>query len=254
MKANRVKALLYCTKSGLTLGATNYSNNCYSGYTIGTKRKSIENFIGSENILNGKIVASCDIETEKIKYRRYHQFDINEGHDKGLRVTIEKDSYYSLIDSTWSSPDFYDLLDKSGMNFDQIDAYLKQKDGYALHISNLYIFKNPEDLNKYNADYSGDYGSFSWTFEENKKVTPLKIAPQNMMKVFDKYGNPYVLISVRPEQLYKILNHIVTIDVRKKVLKEMSKNPYIVRANKFKIKLSDSEATALRAFCSGGKK
>lgn len=59
-----------------------------------------------------------------------------------------------------------------------------------------------------------------------KKVKALlyctKKAPQNMMRVIDAYGDDeYILISVRPEWLCKILNGEKTIEVRKKVLKEM---------------------------------
>ena len=42
-----------------------------------------------------------------------------------------------------------------------------------------------------------------------------------MMRVYDRFGNKYILISVRPKWLCKILNGEKTIEVRKKVLKEM---------------------------------
>lgn len=249
MKANRIKALLYCTKSTPYLVKDDFP---YENGPIYFTHYKEPGSCGSP--LNGKIVASCDIETEKIKYRRYHQLDVCDKHNNNLIATIEKDPYYSLADSTWSSPEFYDLTNKCGLDFDELDAYLKQKDGYALHISNLFIFENPAELSDYNVDNSADYGSFGWAFEDNERIAPLKKAPQNMMKVFDNHGNLYVLISVHPEQAYKILNHWVTIDVRKKVLKEMSKNPYIVRATKTKINLNRADVETLKAWCSGGKK
>ena len=52
-------------------------------------------------------------------------------------------------------------------------------------------------------------------------------APQNMMYVYTSFELPeivetkYVLISIRPEWLCKILNREKTIEVRRKVLKEM---------------------------------
>ncbi len=48
----------------------------------------------------------------------------------------------------------------------------------------------------------------------------LKEAPQNMCRVFDTKDN-YVLISIRPQWLCKILNGEKSIEVRRKVLKGM---------------------------------
>lgn len=154
MRANRVKALLYCTKSGVILGAANYHDNCYADCIIGTNKKFVEDFAGPGNILNGKIVASCDIETEKIKCRGYHQCDVYDGHNMDA---IEKDFCYFSAGSARSSPEFHDLMNKCDMGFDRLDAYLKQKDGYALHISNLFIFENPAELSDYAVDHSADY-------------------------------------------------------------------------------------------------
>ena len=51
-------------------------------------------------------------------------------------------------------------------------------------------------------------------------------APQNMMYswLWNNKWDRYVLISIRPEWLCKILNGEKTIEVRKKILKEMMKN------------------------------
>ena len=45
-----------------------------------------------------------------------------------------------------------------------------------------------------------------------------------MMRVWEDQENPFVLISIQPQWLCKILNGEKTIEVRKKVLKEMLKN------------------------------
>lgn len=72
------------------------------------------------------------------------------------------------------------------------------------------------------------HGSFGWAFEEHEKYSSLQKAPQNMMRVYDPWeidengvGEAYVLISIHPEWICKILNGEKTIEVRKKVLKEM---------------------------------
>jgi predicted transcriptional regulator len=62
---------------------------------------------------------------------------------------------------------------------------------------------------------------FGCFFEDREKYIPLKKAPQNMCYVYDKDGNKYVLISVHPEWLAMILNGLKTIEVRRKVLKEV---------------------------------
>ena len=49
-------------------------------------------------------------------------------------------------------------------------------------------------------------------------------APKNMMKVCEWDIEDKVLISIKPEDLCKILNGEKTIEVRKVVLKEMLKN------------------------------
>ena len=46
-------------------------------------------------------------------------------------------------------------------------------------------------------------------------------APQNMCNVYDRFGNRYILISIQPQHLAKILNGKKTIEVRKKILKSL---------------------------------
>lgn len=89
----------------------------------------------------------------------------------------------------------------SCLNFEQIEQYLCANDykGYALHISNLRIFAKPKELYEYN----------------------IIKAPQNMMKVYDYNCNPLILILINSVELCKILNGDKTIDIRRKVLKEM---------------------------------
>ena len=131
---------------------------------------------------NEYIVAECEVETET-----------------RLNYGLERRSEF--------------ILENTGLTMAQLDAYLpkhKEYDSedvyYALHISNLNIFAIPQRINEY------------WGWESNKLVTK---APQNMMRAYDRFGNKYILISIRPEWLCKILNGEKTIEVRKKVLKEM---------------------------------
>ena len=191
-----MKLLLYCTKAKPYL------------------RKLDNYFLDKHNVkfywakgqttayrLNGKIVAECDFEVEKlfIKYGEGWQTETIKGTEN-----IEK---LSCIDRR------------------TLYEYCKGK-GYAIHIKNLHIFDNPKELSDY--------------YKYIDK--PIINAPQNMMKAFSikEYSRryvengyvyevrgdditDYVLISIRPEWLCKILNGEKTIEIRKKVLKEMLK-------------------------------
>lgn len=195
----KVKVLLYCTKKQPYLVKDDFPLENEPIYYIHYKKEP--DCCGLP--LNGKIVAECDIKTEEIKLSAY---------------SVYEDTIY-LFDTPTLTND--ELTGKSWLCNDELDNYLINEKGYALHISNLFIFENPVELSDYNVDNSADYGSFGWAFEDNERITPLKKASQNMMKVFDKHGNLYVLISVQSKWLCKILNGDKNIEVRKKVLKEM---------------------------------
>lgn len=170
----KVKALLYCTKAKPFLHKFSIINN--QVFYATTRLGYLVNWG-----INGKIVAECDIETEEIKLSEYPYYD---------------DCSIALLDTDTLTND--ELLDKSCLCDNELDDYLIEQKGYALHISNLKIFDKPKELYDYN----------------------IIKAPQNMQNAY-KDNNSYVLISIRPEWLCKILNGEKTIEVRKKVLKEM---------------------------------
>lgn len=208
----KVKALLYCTKKAPYLVKDDFPYENEPIYFTHYKEP------GSCGLpLNGKIVAECDIETDEIDYYFRCGPSVNIG--AGFSPDFEEESYVRRRFGNYKGDN--KLFEESCLSYDQLDEYLKQKDGYALHISNLFIFENPVELSDYNVDNSADYGSFGWAFEDNERITPLKKAPQSMMRVYDANGNKYILISIRSEWLCKILNGEKTIEVRRKVLKEM---------------------------------
>ena len=185
-----MKLLLYCTKAKPKLYNTD------KGFVL-TDFKLGEYF-NNKVLLNGKIVAECDYEVEEIT---------SEKLDTG--VGYEPIFYTETID---------DISKESCLTQFEIENYLGCKAGgevvgYAIHIKNLNIFDKPRDTREYN------------TYNRYGKVhiadIPIRKAPQNMMYAFDYYGNPFVLISIKPEWLCKILNGEKTIEVRRKVLKEM---------------------------------
>lgn len=193
-----MKMLLYCTKSKKQLVK-------WEKYMFGENSKT-DKF----NSLNGKIVAECDFEVERIMYRE-----------------TDKNNYSFGIETLTPN----ELLDKSCMTTLELCKYIgsnpnwtKGDYGYVIHIKNLNIFDKPRELSDY--------------YHSESPFLPITKAPQNMMycneviKTAFKLGGivlenaayqikNYVLASVQPQWLCKILNGEKTIEVRKKVLKEM---------------------------------
>ena len=135
--------------------------------------------------LNGKIVAKCEVKTET-----------------RLNYGLARRSEF--------------VLENTCLTMEQLDAYLpnhKEYDSedvyYALHIKNLEELEPPLTFEE------------NYIYKEPHGFSLVLKAPQNMMRVYNSFGNKYILISIRPEWLCKILNREKTIEVRKKVLKEM---------------------------------
>ena len=109
----------------------------------------------------------------------------------------------------------------------ELEDYLYSNDGkgYAIHIKNLHIFDKPKELSDY---YTAPkkMNTFGWFRAKRYEWFSINIdiAPQNMMYAYDEKENKYALISIQPQWLCKILNGEKTIEVRKKVLKEMLLN------------------------------
>ena len=206
-----MKILLYCTKAKPYLyHDEDYCFDTMNTIDLGYKTFEYTNqrvyddetgkFLGWEKYgnmykdyaLNGKIVAECDFEVEDILH------------------TDNCISYYCKKTTL--------LKEKSCLTDGQIYSYLKGKNGYAIHIKNLHIFDKPRELSYYYRYCPCSYNP----------LQPIKVAPQNMMYAYnfkDYDEKPeYILISIRPEWLCKILNSEKTIEVRKKVLKEMLNN------------------------------
>lgn len=155
------------------------------------KYKEIASFYNKQDLatydlLNGKIVAECDYE---VKW---------ESTDWGCITFKERQG-----------------LEKSCLTKEQLFDYVKgRNEFYAINIKNLHIFDKPKELNEYYSDLQRIV---------EIPAPRIKKAPQNMMYAFDDDMMIYGLISIKPEWLCKILNGEKTIEVRKKVLKEMIK-------------------------------
>lgn len=176
--SKKIKCLIYCTKA-------------YPYLTRGIKGNVYPSCAISNGIqewhLNGKVVAQ--FECEKIE-----------------RFDVPYPAYF------WEVKDKLEhITNNSCMSLMNLHHYLKNESGYAIHISNLEIFKEPKELTEYCKRLpSGDF-------------QVLGKAPQNMMNVCEikYYIEDYILISIKPEWVEKILNGEKTIEVRKKILKKM---------------------------------
>ena len=202
------KLLLYCTKAKPYLEFKQIPrtlmdiDNSFEGYRCSWKRtEDDENFQ-----LNGKIVAECDFEVEDLRI-----------------VDDDPLGAYWYETKTLSENK---VLEKSCLTSDELYDYLGEyNEGYAIHIKNLHIFDKPRELS--------DYYKFDGIYNDINNWKTIDKAPQNMMYAYDliselgfsetynRHFEKNILISIKPEDLCKILNGEKTIEVRKKVLKEM---------------------------------
>lgn len=196
----KIKLLLYCTKNKEKL----WSNNLKYFFLDGAYNRIIDDL--PKYLLNGKIVAECDYEVEEIECRT--SIGMSGIHDEYTTKSLGEN----------------ELLYASKIDEIAFINYLKGKNGYAIHLKNLHIFDRPRNLSCYST-YIKEIVNTWWFYLNHKKAKQLEKAPQNMMYCYgNNTGEKYILISIHPEWLAKILNGEKTIEVRKKVLKEMINN------------------------------
>lgn len=185
-----MKLLFYCTKAKPYLVKASDFNGAETKYKCIFQK-------GTDNpILNGYIVAEAEI-------------------DRVYRLKIKKNDVPYLNDQYVNTLYYeFTFLKKACLTNEQLIDYLKNEKGdhtgYAIYLKNVKPFYEPRKLNYYG----------------------LKKPPQNMCYV--RYPVPYdnkldgwevskdsVVISIQPEWLCIILNGEKTIEVRRKVLKDM---------------------------------
>lgn len=206
------KVLFYCTKAKPVL--INLLNGV--DYRLDSKELWKEyNPNDAYEVLNGKIVAECEVETEELEcacvpYRNKNNLGYEHYIDNGV---------YQV---NWSSKDsINDNLDGDGVVFERNDKYidtmLKNDDLSKMCLSPQQLYDYVGLGNTFYALHIKKLKTF-----DSKPLTDYGVnkAPQNMMRAY-KDGQTYILISIRPEWLCKILNRKKTIEVRRKVLNEM---------------------------------
>lgn len=201
-----VKLLLYCTKNKKRFRVSKhlytYADDLYKLPNGQIKfGDSIElatyesNEYNQDNFLNGKIVAECECQKVEEVFLQ--------GGEENL---------------TFGTKSLFSIERKSCLDFEQLESYFGYNNdiwGYALHLSNVKVLNSPLKFEK------------DFIYKDYKSNELITKAPQNMCNVYDRFGNHYILISIRPEHLCKILNGEKTIEVRKKILnslKEVKEN------------------------------
>ena len=191
-----MKVLLYCTKA---------KPKIYSYETLMTNSFSK----GREFELNGKVVASFELNK------------VDEIENRIAAFIINKDSAYTET-----------IAKNSCVGFDDLKKYLGNKNGYAWHIDNLKIFDEPIELGElysYNelkrvmhpTDNDLDTTLLRLeAFNGNLKDYFLTKAPQSYQYVYYK-GEKCLLLSIKSEWVYKILNGEKTVEIRKTLPKEV---------------------------------
>lgn len=178
------------------------------------------------NDLNDKIVA-CFILNQVEKIKRYH---------------AHTNTYLYETNSL----DHSELAYKSRLSQWQIEKYLGEKQGYAWHIENLEILDKPMNLsefkhpfvlcknycdNNFIKSFCKDICSHNidserlnvWCDRNDKTGEPFTKSPQSWC--YANYNNEFcIIISIKPEFVYKILNGEKTIEVRKTVPRGLIKN------------------------------
>lgn len=188
-----MKLLLYCEKAIPYL----YRKDDDS-FELSTKIKyeDISDYKKYYGLNNGKIIAECDYEVSTHNW--YNDYNLFE------KLYYQENMMFNNENSCMSSRELVSYLGNNNL----------KKDFYAIHIKNLHIFDEPIDIRNY-------YNIATRTMTDCMNQKSLLKAPQNMCNAYDVYKNHYILMSIKPEYLCKILNGEKTVEIRKKVLKEM---------------------------------
>ena len=196
-----MKLLLYCTKAKPRLMIS-----CKGEYKL---EQDFEIITDKAIVFNGKIIAECDYEVEHI----------------WCELFLRETPYGMKPEYKYYTETSDDITKESCLTYEQMDNYLEKKDiNYAIHIKNLHIFDEPKELSDYyetkDMHSNEDHNWYNFGYHY------IDTAPKNMRLVSDKdngNGNNFIMISIKPDELCRVLNGEQTIIVRKKVLKEMIK-------------------------------
>lgn len=203
-----MRCYIYCTKAKPYLYRIDDDNEFELRKKI-TYSDAIYDFVKDYHEQNGKVVALFEL-------KEVEKFNAN---------NISKE-----------------ILEKSCLTKDAISNYLGDKEGYGWVIENLEIFDKPMNLSDFETQgicnmydeikqrIMGDYikkcyfklCKYNYMGETCDNYShPIIKAPQSWQYVYDKKIESSILISIKSEWLFKILNKEKTIEVRKKAPEEV---------------------------------
>lgn len=216
-----MKGVLFCPKSKPFLNVDFVKDKFDSAgeWAVYTTNKMEE----CSNVVNGFAVAECDFEVEKIDFHHIHERDKH-----GI---LHAESWYTHKNIGVGATDS-DLLECSCMTFDELSDYLLCCDGYAIRIKNIRIFQNPKELSDYTIKIDKTYDDIicdsCTAFDVDCKqchnyydYEQVMKAPRNMMKVCEWNVEDEFLMSVKPEEMVRLLKGEQSIIIRKRVSKEL---------------------------------
>ena len=212
---SKVKILLYCTKAKPYLSKEIIDPPFIENEFCLNARQNIDH----NRVLNGKIVAECEIDNIDYYEMEYHKNNLVLNqigiYDEVENQEWDEECFEMVISNEYSDEEIANckLLKYSCLTFDELGSYVCSEGGfnnfYALHLSNVKVFDRP-------LSFQTDY-----IYKDYKTNAVLTKAPQNMCNVYDRFGNHYVLISIQPQHLCKILNGEKTIEIRKSILNSL---------------------------------
>jgi len=209
----KIKALLYCTKAKPYLKSHSEYEYNEKGAIPETRKRVFTIYQNKCYYYNGKIVTECDFEVET--YLTEESW-----YSQKVRI-VNKRICDGIVKYNGTNDMLNFILNRSCLTIEELTNYMdfeknriNQKELYAIHIKNLHIFDNPRFIQ----DYSKNENPYNY----------IENAPSNMMYAYDvKSFNNFekkILISIKPQEMCRVLNGEQTVLVRKKILKEMLKN------------------------------
>ena len=197
------KALLYCNKSKPYLLCEPYMDENKPCRLLRTNMDKVIYNCAKENAVNGKIVAECDFEVEKIIPINVSEDDYDYGLSSGKNL---------LKDSCLYNEDICEYLD-------DYNGETIFKKGYAIHIKNLHIFDEPKELSEFL--YEDDTVGI-WPVERTpKNYTIIATDVEDIGGVYCCRGTYGRFLALSSQELYDVLNGKKTVIIRKTVSKEM---------------------------------
>lgn len=191
----KIKLLLCCTKQKPYLYREDDDTFKLENKQLNEDTNEYKKYYG---LNNGKIVAECDFEVEEIIKNELIS----------PRIILD------VIQTKLLQP--IDLSRKSCLSSEELKSY---NPNFAIHIKNLNIFDKPRELSEFAYKPKNGYWKECWL--QLDRVNNMKYCYEKHPVNNTVTDKQYIVISVKPEEMCRILNKEQNILIRKRVLKEL---------------------------------